>query len=292
VHGDEIHFALLEQPHEGRVVVGVVRKEVIENALAVCAGLGVTPTRLIADYMTVPVEDMPVVLMREETACVRYPEGHGCTLEHALADTLLAEGQGAPQKKVTIEKWEACLSAVPFLSSNFLQGPFAVSQRWGTYFILLKRAAFLAVCLGVVWTAHMLWSASSDYKRAGQFETETEALFRVAFPDLKRIVNMEAQARIAARQATGAQQGVFLSTSTDLFRVLEVLPGVFIETIRFDEAQGVFAATLSFSGFSEAEKFRAAMERANLAFSEGSSRQEQNRILTDIVIRGGVGAVS
>lgn len=279
-----LHFSIGNKPADGQAVVYAVDQRVMENLLTCNSDLGVQLTKLLPDYSLLEADQSSAVCEGPDRLVrLKRPDGTGFTLEKGVA-VQLDSGVAQDCKTLDTAAWNTLLARAPFVDETLLTGTYAQrADIWGML-IYMRRLAVFAAVAGVVWLGASFYDATLRQQQAQELEAEAGELFRQAFPAVKRVVNMEAQARSGLRELEGQGGSLFLQQSSALFGVIEKQSGVFVETIRFDSNRQEFAATISFGSYSESEQFRREMEAANLSFTEGSSRQDQARILTDIIL--------
>lgn len=279
-----LHFAIGGKPVDGQAVVYAVDQKVMESLLTCNGALGVHLTKLLPDYSLLDADQSLAVCEGPDTLVrLKRNDGSGFTLEKETAmqlDSNIADDC----KTLDGASWNTLLGRAPFVNETLLTGAYAQrADIWGILVYMRRLAIFTAVA-SLVWLGASVYDAVSHQQQARELEEEAVELFRQAFPDVKRVVNMEAQARSGLRELEGQGGSLFLQQSSALFSVIEKQSGVYVETIRFDSNRQEFSATISFGSYRESEQFRREMQAADLTFTEGSSRQDQARILTDIVL--------
>jgi general secretion pathway protein L len=153
-------------------------------------------------------------------------------------------------------------------------------------FVLWFRGAGLIFLVASgFWMAGTLMETDKLGATTEAVYAETEALFRSSFPDVKRIANMRAQARQEVMKLRQQSGGEFLKLSGILFKETSLSDGTLMDGLRFDNARGELAVTLSFASYAEGEAFKKKLTAAGVDVTEGGSRQEGARVATDLVLR-------
>ncbi|WP_263973610.1 type II secretion system protein GspL [Indioceanicola profundi] len=172
---------------------------------------------------------------------------------------------------------------------DLFQGRFRQRRVDGSSLLLWRRAAAMAAVaaglhLGI--TAISAWRLESE---AAALEQQAETVFRQAFPDTSRIVNLRAQARARlVEQQSGGD--AYLRLSQLLFSGLQDLPGVAVKSLRFEPGRAGLAVEVSYLSYVEMERLRAAIGQAGGELTEGGARQEGDRTLATITLTLAEGA--
>ncbi|MBO6506177.1 MAG: hypothetical protein JJ850_06185 [Kordiimonadaceae bacterium] len=279
--GGENHLALLSAASgDGERLVGVVSNESMQALRTLLNRVGINAGRAIPDYLLLETKpDLEQVCALDDRVLVRRPDGSGYAIDKSEADWILGKVDALPLD------WSAALANYFTGGGNLLQGLYAPRTNWRTTFLWWRRAAILA-SLAVVMAVMSFWyGASQNYKQADQLYLAAEQAFRNALPDEPRIINMDAQLRraIASRGQRGG--GEFFTLSTVVMQVVENNEQTVLETLRYEQADSELALDVSFSSFADSSNFKQQLEAAGMQVSEGSSRQEGGRVLSEIRVR-------
>lgn len=163
----------------------------------------------------------------------------------------------------------------------------ALSARidWGAMLRPWARAAVLAACAGALALAIQAGEAYWLDRRAAAYETAAAEAFTRAFPDVRRVVNPRAQVlqRVRALEgASGADR--FVTLSARLAQLLEDVPEMQIESLRFEAERGVLAVTARYREFGDFERLRAAAAGLGLSVQDTGARQVNGGVIGDFVI--------
>ena len=113
--------------------------------------------------------------------------------------------------------------------------------------------------------------------------TETESIFKAAFPDVTRVVNPRAQLR--AQLGSGGSSGSdFLALNSILTSAIEASTGVDVHSIRYDGQQSQLQASISFSAYSDLAQLKEGINGLGGQVEEGGSRQSGGRRLGEITV--------
>ncbi|WP_262689887.1 type II secretion system protein GspL [Kordiimonas aestuarii] len=277
-----MHFAVWPLGEKNEQLVAAVAQDVMDRALATMRRLGVEPTSVVPDFMLLATGESAQVLTGPEGLCqVRLPDGTGFTAEESLAETMLVEAAAQPSGT----SWHHMLGAAVESSFNLQQGRYAGRTDITAWLLWFRRAGLLAVAALLLWVAMVSLETSRLQDEADATYAEAEALFRASFPDVKRIANLRAQARQEVMKLRQQSGGEFLKLSNLLFEQTSAQEGSLLEGLRFDNARGELAATISFTSFADGEAFKKSLTQNGVMVLEGGSRQEGARVVTDLTLR-------
>ena len=277
--GDD-HYALLSKNEDGTRLVACVSANVMDCAYATLARSGIKPDFLIPDYLLLPHTDggaLAKAISGHDRHLVRLSDGSGFSVNSLLINELKLF---IKPKYIDI----FTLSIDAFNDLNLLQGRYKRSLSIMAYGSLLRRAGVLACAVLILWAGAVFVGAHRDETEAKELRKETELLFKTAFPEITRIVNMEAQARRIVTQQGASDGGSFLKISEEVFAATSNSESAVVEGLRFNEEQNSFFFTISFGVFAESDNFLSKLRLSGLMVTEGGSRQEDGRIITDIAI--------
>ncbi len=278
------HMALMgeQNPDDPSRVVAIVACSVMDNVLGLMQGLSLSPDCVVPDFMLLPSGgNEPVQLLREERLLVRLPDGSGYSIEEASAGLLQDPGI----KTLDSKDWAACLRQAVSCSANLLQGAYAPRTSIRVSLLWWRRSALLvglALLLGAV---NVWYEASENFRRADQMYENAEQLFRRVLPDETRIVNMEVQLRRAVAARRRQAGGEFFVLSNQVLRAVQAGDQALLETMRYSQENGELVLDVSFASFAESTEFKSILEQNGMQVTEGSSRQESGRVVSEIRVR-------
>lgn len=278
------HMALLgEQNADSPTrVVATVACSVMDTMLGLMQGLNLSPECVVPDFMLlVPADNEPVQLRREETLLVRLPDGSGYGLEEASARLL----HSASARALDGEAWLDCLREAVFCRANLLQGAYAPRTSMRVSLLWWRRSALLAGVALLFGAVSVWYEASENFHRADQMYENAEQLFRRALPEETRIVNMEVQLRRAVAARRRQAGGEFFVLSNQVLRAVQAGDQALLETMRYSQENGDLVLDVSFASFAESTEFKRTLEQYGMQVTEGSSRQESGRVVSEIRVR-------
>lgn len=277
------HVALLgrgvEDSGAARLVASV-KGSVLEAAIDACRALGVDPQAVVPDYALVPAGDAArySAFLEDGRRSVRLPDGTGFAGDKILCDAVAPDAL-AFAGKVDCETVEAVVSRL-----NLLQGRFKPRIALVAFLPLMRRSLFLLAAIALTWGIGAYITAQNKLEAATALQAQAEQAFRQAFPDVTRIVDVELQAQRQVAMKRAGQGGHFLRLSRYVFAAVNETPGALVESVRYNEAQAAYFLSVSFASFGESDAFRASLAGQGLRVTEGGSRQDDGRIITDLAI--------
>lgn len=295
----QVHTALLPSPYDGKKRLLVTSQETMQQARQHCLDKGGIMTAAWPDYMLVPipesVESLDPDVKAQHLICAiddngmvmaRRGDGSGFTLEEALAKVMIdSEDYRAVVDTVDREQLSSAdtIPAGPGLAC----GDFSPAPPLSSYFTLFRRGlifAFAALCFWgglLYWQTDQLQQARSDHDKAAA------ALFQQAFPDVKRVVNVEAQLRNKLAGMGGAGAGDdFLSISRPLFGALDRSQGVRLDSLLFDQGRsGGLQIMVSALDFAAIETFKQFLNQQGFVIDDRGSQMQEGQVISTMSLR-------
>lgn len=263
-----LHFAIGPKAADGTVPVAVMTGDALRAFLKPLQQAGITPDAVLPEPLALPWKDgTRSVLIDNGNAIVRTASTHGFSIEADLLPSVL-QRFGDPQTPVRLWYNPESMSAAevakiaanagkpveqqalpPVLAAVFaqtlhslpckidlLQGEHRSRQEGG----LRRFRPAIVVALAAL-LIHLGWSAWDLYtlKRQNvELDRRGEELFRKAFPDVKRVVNMDAQADQAIEALrSGSGAGEFIDLYAHAAAVLQSIPGAEVDNFVFGDGQ-------------------------------------------------------
>ena len=278
------HLALLggRDSEAGTRATAVVDRGLLNKVIQLLGEHHLKPAAVAPDYMLLPLpKGGPVCVELSGRTLVRLPDGGG----YAVDETGAALMKEVHEPVASNLSWQDLLKRAADTDSNLLQGAFVPRTGMRTTLLWWRRAGALGVGALLI-AAGLVWlEASDNYQKAEQYYAGAERLFRQALPNEPRIVNMDAQLRraLAGRRQQGG--GEFFYLSGFVLTAVEASEQTLLETMRYDQDRGELSLDVSFASFADSTSFKQALEQAGVSVSEGSSRQEGGRVLSELRIR-------
>jgi len=147
------------------------------------------------------------------------------------------------------------------------------------------RAAILAVSAGALALAILGGQAYWLDRRAAAYDSAAVEAFTQAFPEVRRVVNPRAQIQQRLRALEGASGADrFVSLSARLASLLQGMPEMQVEALRFEAERGVLSVTARYREFSDFERLRAAAAELGLSVEDTGARQVDGGVVGDFQI--------
>ena len=142
----------------------------------------------------------------------------------------------------------------------------------------------LAACLGLTALSvgqAVYYEARTDLYRDAEIEA-----FQANFPEITRVVNVQAQLRqqIVALGG-GSGQGGFLELSSALAAILGDTSAVQLESLRYDSERGALAVTARYADFGDFETLQSAAQAQGVVIDDGGARQSDDGVVGDFTVR-------
>lgn len=276
----DVHVALGPLEADGYRLAVVVGAGRLRGWLETGALYGVQPDVVLPDHLAVAPPEVDLRGARFGTTVAVRGERLAFAAEPDLAEVLVEDRPLQVADGAEAERWLIAGALRP--PANLLQGAFDPRRNLGVEPQRMRRAAALAALLLV---SPLVVSAAGlvrDTVAARQAEARTaEALGRAApgvrgadpLPQLDRRLS---QARAAAGGGPAALAAI-------LFAALEGIEQGQLERL-IVMPDGQARATLSYTNYSDIELMRAAMRQAGVAMREEGAREEQGRVISDIML--------
>lgn len=280
--GQDLHLALGPLEPDGSRLVVVVATAKLKGWLEALDLHGIKPDVVLPDHLALPepAGDAVVALRFGPSVAVRGPR-LALTAEPELLEILM-EGR-EPILWPSSEEGERLLAQGALRPAiNLLQGPFdprrdvAVTRKEMRRLLILGA---LVLASPILLTAAGLLRDDMAARR-----TEARSLQKVigVLPAASREnpgESLEAQLS-RTRLATG---GGAATLAAHLFSAVEGIEQAQLERL-IVMPDGAVRATLTYSNFSDIEMMRRAMRRAGIAMREEGAREEQGRVVSDVIL--------
>jgi len=119
-----------------------------------------------------------------------------------------------------------------------------------------------------------------------RFADASIGIFKETYPDVKRIVNVEAQMRTLGNSGN-AEGGVgFLEIANSVFKAVNETAGVALDSLAYDEVdqQQSLNLTISSINYSQVTSFESSLSAAGYEVLQGASTQDGGNIFSSYII--------
>jgi general secretion pathway protein L len=280
--GDQdVHVALGALEPDGRRLVVVVGGGRLRGWLETAGLYGLRPDVVIPDHLAVAAAgDVVRGVQVGPTVAVRG-DRLAFSAEPDLLDLLL-EGQPLEMaaSAETAERWLIEGALRPPL--NLLQDAFDPARAVAVAPRELRRAAALAALLAISPVVLTAAGLARDSLAAQRIEQRTARVLARAAPGVGDADPLpQLDARLA--QARAAAGGGPMALAASLFSAIEPIEHGQVERLIL-MPDGAARATLSYTNYSDIELMRVAMRKAGIAMREEGAREEQGRVISDVIL--------
>lgn len=219
------------------------------------------------DYMQIAIPETGVAVHEiEDDLMVRRADGTGFRLPKPLAELSIGAA----------ERHQAAFDAAQ-TGVGFAIGRFGSKLPIGALFAKVKRPLILAGLAFGVWLAATLYAGFDAGRKSSTLARQGEDLFREKFPEVRRVVNIEAQIR---NRLGGGNGGGFSGPATQTLVTLQNVPDIRMEAMAFTGGRrATIDITLSARNFSALENARQRLSAAGFQVTEGKSEQSKELVL-------------
>lgn len=271
---EEQHCVLGAGDDQRLAVIAHDKMDAITQVLSQ-AGLGAA--RICADFDVLKSQSQPLHLA--DRIIVPGPIGH--SLDPAMAE--FANIQSS--EDISLSRVSAMIDAGSAL--DLRGGSYAARGAGfgGFSAASLKRSAvLLAVLLG----SYGLWEASK-LRATKAHSADLKAQSRALYTQATGKAAPANPARAVTRALSGAtgDEADFLLLSSSLFKAMETVDGVMIDSLQFDVSRGQLNLRLIYPSFEAATALEDAAKAQGLTFNPGGVREQAGQRIGDAVVRGG-----
>ena len=167
---------------------------------------------------------------------------------------------------------------------NLLQGAYGTQASLMEYFRPLTRVAVLALVLFAAYLGHLGLEARAWRQAADVLDQQAEILFKNAFPDVTRVVNIRAQLKSRLSAPGGVGENVFMQINSRLFAVLASNPEIQLDKLRFNSGDNRLYVTLSTGSFELLDAFKRELTGGSLLVEDQGARQDGEKVSGDFAL--------
>ena len=160
----------------------------------------------------------------------------------------------------------------------------SASTDWASLIAPFRRAGVLAAAALFLFIGFSLGEGLYLRAEADRIDRRAETAFREAFPDVTRVVNLEAQ----LRQRTGSAQGGgsdFLALAAAFTRLLEDDSAFNVDALRYDAPSAALSVSATYPGFDSFEALRDRALTAGLLIEDEGARQDGAQVRGEFQVR-------
>ena len=282
---EETHIAL--DPHSDRMAI--VSKPILQGYLEALQSFGLYPDCAFANFELLGGDEQVVL---DGHLLVHSDNGLGYAIETELAPHVLDAGQDLPAEISLPDYLGQVLHTLGeggkgqgHRPVNLLQNSFQTRRQPGIRATrrILSLAAAVLIAFLVVNIGQGLYTA----KKTRQVRTQIEQIYKEVFPGQKIPANPLAALRKAKSRQGRTDRQTFLTLSSILFKGLEDIQGIDLDSLRYDADRGELSVSIRYPDFEAVEKLKKAVSAAGGVFVENGTRQSARGLMGDAVVRLG-----
>ncbi|MEN0653566.1 MULTISPECIES: type II secretion system protein GspL [Hyphobacterium] len=137
-----------------------------------------------------------------------------------------------------------------------------------------RRAGVLALTAMVLFLGFNLGEGFYLRSQAASLDARAEAAFRNAFPDVTRVVNLDAQLRQRLASVSGGSGSDFLRLFAGFASLIEGDDAFAVEALRYDSASAALSVSATYPDFASFEALRDRAIEAGLIVEDQGARQD------------------
>ncbi len=282
VADEDLHLALGPLESDGWRLVAVLRRDVMQGWLGAASLHGLQTAVMIPDHLVLAEPDDAALLLTARAGANLVARGRrlAVSLEPETAALVLA---GRELREIEPAAWEAALlAAAQKPALNLLQGGMDGGQGAGWGWPAWRRAVILAAMLLLSPLALICVEAARHEIAARALARDTAARVGAILPVGTVVDDPVGQAQARLDTLNLAAGGGPAGMAGALFAALEPIDQAQLEGL-IVSPDGL-RATIRFTQISDAELFRRAMRDQGLAYREEGVREEDGRVVADVML--------
>lgn len=300
--------------HHDKVCVAAIGHEPLKNIVDASAEAGIRLAAVYSEALALPYQEGHCsVLFDGGNVIFRQSQWLGGGIEAAIAGEVFAKLR-ADQEIQGFDVWQTggqagiashaidqaavqpIDKALTLLQNgaaqlgaegNLLAGVYQVDNSAGPQWRQWLPATAVVLLALVMQTGALLYRYLNEKDQLSQLEAQTEVLFRQTFPDIKRIVNIKAQAgqQLAELEKQSSNQGSrFMRMLFKVGETLNALPGFQLKQLEF--VNDSLLLQLFAPDISQLEQFKQQLETARrLAVKVQSAEAGENSVEVHLEVR-------
>lgn len=231
------------------------------------------------DYMLIAPPDEGVTLMREDGDILcRRADGTGFRMPEKLAEAALSDVTEDARK-------DGKRGTLPEQGQGLATGIYGAQFPFMSYLPIFKRPAILAASILLIWVIGTFAQIGRHQAARADYEDASIQLFKQAFPDVTRVVNVEAQLMNKMMSSNALPARNFLYLTDTLFQAIGDVENIGIDRVSFDRTDiRPLQVTLRAQNFSTLERARQKLVDVGFAVSEGKSSQTVTGVTGDFAL--------
>ncbi|HRW28958.1 MAG TPA: type II secretion system protein GspL, partial [Emcibacteraceae bacterium] len=278
---DNVHISIIKKLEKGRYLIGVCDHAIMMAAKEMAAKKGRIIKSAWPDYALINVPESGIALYNDgERILARRSDETGFCVNINVLDHVVKAHQTHEAKP----------------DDEFPEGFGLASGKYSprapimAYIRPAYRFGLISLAGLIIWTISMILMISDNEAKRREYADASTQIFKKTYPDVKRIVNVEAQMRTMTSVGDAGSGQEFLSLSETIFKAVSQAGGVRLDSLSFDKNDGepIMNITIISENYAEATSFESMLENAGLNVTQGDSSQDGTMIFSRFIITGGV----
>jgi general secretion pathway protein L len=275
---DDAHICIVKKISDGRYLAAVCDNKWMVEARGKAASEGKVLKAIWPDYalLDVPKTDLNVKRV-DGRVLVRRPDETG----FAIAENMLEHVIGVQDNQNPQEA-----TAVPD-GQGLATGKYSPRAPLLIYMRSLARLSIILVVALFVWFIHAGFTILNNENQRLRYADASVGIFKENYPDVKRIVNVEAQMRALLNDGNEEGGIGFLAIANSVFKAVNDTAGIALDSLAYDEVgalQSLNVTILSLN-YSQVTSFESSLAAAGYEVLQGASAHDGENILSSYIIR-------
>ena len=276
---EDMHLCLVETETPNDYLLLACAKTVMREMQDKALAEDLTLKAAWPDYMLIAPPDEGVILEHEggDILC-RRADGTGFRMPEKIAEAALSDVPEDARK-------DGNRGNLPEEGQGLATGIFGPQFPFMSYLPIFKRPAILAASILCIWVIGTFAQIGRHQATRADYEDASIQLFKQAFPDVTRVVNVEAQLMNKMMSSNALPARNFLYLTDTLFQAIDDVENIGIDRLNFDRTDiRPLQVTLRAQNFSTLERARQKLVDAGFAVSEGKSSQTVSGVTGDFAL--------
>lgn len=161
----------------------------------------------------------------------------------------------------------------------------SAATDWAALRAPFRRAGVMAAAALILLIGYLAGEGVYLRFQADTLDRRAEAAFREAFPDVTRVVNLDAQLRQRIAGVSGGGGSDFLALAAAFAGLIEGETGFGIEAMRYDATSAALSVSAAYPDFASFEALRDRALDAGLIVEDQGARQEGGQVRGEFLVR-------
>ncbi len=276
---ENTHFAVMEKSADGHFIVAVCDHSWMIKAQEKAAKTGKTLKAIWPDYSFLATPDDGIsVYQSDSRSIVRRANGVGFTVSASILNDIIGDKPTNPGK----------LAKTPPEGCGLATGKYNPRPSLFLYLRSAIRLGVILLAALTVWLIHAGITISQNDNLRIRYAEASLQIFKNTHPEVKRVVNVEAQMRALAQDSGTGTRTAFLSFANNIFKAIGDTTGAVLVNLNYDRTgqAPTLNTTISTSNFSQTSSFENEIANAGYNVVQGGSTQEGLVIFSSYTITG------